>query len=280
LERFEKSHRILCHPLRRKVLRSLFEKDRTLQELSDICAMDHYGLSHRLREMGDALEYDPAGKVYRLTDKGRSIFEWFLRAPSDYICRLLDLEVGAGLNPIRYAGGLAPGDHALLFYEGEPIRRAIVLSFLRAGLRGNSALIYLAAEGRVDRAAEEISRGLADVDMGEGALEVMSAEEWYVGLGRASADLIVENWSRLAERKIEEGYGGLRIATEADGLLEEAKIDPLAIEEGFGKRLPRAFCALCQYDASKLEPEEVVSLIKSHGHALFEGIALGLARSE
>jgi len=80
----------------------------------------------------------------------------------------------------------------------------------------------------------------------------------------------------VEERKIGEGYTGLRIAMEAHGLIQ--KLDLLAIEGRMGKRLPETFCSLCQYDASKLEPDALAELIRNHGHALFEGVALKLER--
>ncbi|MEM3462245.1 MAG: MEDS domain-containing protein [Candidatus Bathyarchaeia archaeon] len=271
--RFERSCRILSHPIRRKILCLLSEGARSFQELSDTCGMNHGKLGYHLRKMAGILEREPEGNLYVLTEEGRMLYEWFLRASLDYMKSVLDLEIGPELNPIKYAESLSPGDHSVLIYESEPIRRAMVLSFLEAGLQEGSALIYLAAEGRVDQAAEEISRGLG---MGaEKGLEVMGAEEWYMGLGEASADLIMENWRRLAKRKLGEGYAGVRVATEAHGLIK--KLDFLAIEERIGKRLPEVFCSLCQYDASKLEPEAIIALLRNHGHALFERVALKLS---
>jgi|YelNatPaOPRAMG01_1025707.scaffolds.fasta_scaffold78274_2 DNA-binding transcriptional ArsR family regulator len=270
---FERACRILSHSVRRRILHLLYEGDRSFQELSDVCGANHGKLGYHLRKMSAILERDPEGGAYRLTREGRLLYEWFLRASSDYVGSLLDLEVGPELNPVRYAEGLSLGDHSVLIYESEPIRRAVALSFLEAGLREGSALVYLAGEGDVDRAAEEISRELG-IAAGKGALEVWSSEEWYLGLGRGSADLIIENWRKLAERKVEEGYMGLRIATEAHGLI--GRLDLSAIEEGLGRRLPQELCTLCQYDASKLEPWDIIALLGSHGHAIFEGIAIGL----
>ncbi|MEM3440209.1 MAG: MEDS domain-containing protein [Candidatus Bathyarchaeia archaeon] len=271
--RFERSCRILSHPIRRKILHLLSEGARSFRELSDICGMNHGKLGHHLRGMAGILERDPGRNLYGLTEEGRMLYEWFLRASMDYMKSVLDLEIGPELNPVKYAGKLSPGDHSVIIYESEPIRRAVALSFLEAGLREGSALIYLAAEGRVGRAAEEIS---SELGMGAGkGLEIMGAEEWYMGLGEASPDLIMENWRRLAKRKLGEGYVGVRVVTEAHGLIK--KLDFLAIEERIGKRLPGTFCSLCQYDASKLEPEAIIALLRNHGHALFERVALKLA---
>jgi len=277
---FEKSLSILRHTVRRKVLEFLWEKERPFVELSAICATDHGKLGYHLRRMKNIVEHDPDRKVYRLTNEGRLIHEWFMEARSDFKKRALDLEVTKKFNPIRYVERLRLGDHATLFYEDEAVKRTVSVPFLRTGLLRDLAVVYLASEHRMDRVAKELRESDMHIEELEerGAFMIMSAEEWYLRRGKASADVIVANWLELARDKMKEGYRGLQVAAEMDAFFDSAKTDELLVyERKLGRGVPQVFCAMCQYKASRLEPDQLVSLVEAHGHGIFEGIALQLA---
>jgi len=260
-------------------LESLCEKDHSFIELRDICVSNHGKLGYHLRKMRDIVERDPIRKVYRLTDEGRLLYQWFIDALSDFMKRRLDLTVTADFNPIRYAEKLSLSDHASFFYEDEALKRAVSLPFLRTGLQGHLAVIYLASEQIMDREAKEIRRSITDIEELEkkGSFTIMSGEEWYLRRGRATADVIINNWLKLAEEKIRQGYKGLQIAGEMAPFIDDAKTSELlTYERKLGKKLSLMACALCMHDAAKLQPELLVSVIKAHGHGIFEGIAFEL----
>lgn len=132
----------------------------------------------------------------------------------------------------------------------------------------------------MDREAKELRESDMHIEELEerGAFTIMSAEEWYLRRGRASADVIIDNWSELAKEKMKEGYRGLQVAVEMDAFFNSRKTGELLVyERKLGRRIPQMFCALCQYKASRLEPDQLVSLVEAHGHGIFEGIALQLA---
>jgi DNA-binding transcriptional ArsR family regulator len=267
---------ILAHPIRRRILESLSEKDRSYDELNKICR-NHGRLAYHLRAMSGMMDKDPDRKVYTLTDNGRATWQWLLRASSDYTKRL-NCEVAPEQNPSTYADKLGLSDHAFFLYDDAYSRRAIAFPFLKAGLTRQMAAVYLPSEEGMDREREEMRRrylGFEELEE-RGAFTIMSAEEWYMRRGKASPDLIINNWSGLAQEKMSQGYKGLQVAGETDVFFENSKTTELfAYERKLGRKLPQSVCAMCMYDTRRLEPKQVMSLIETHGHGIFERIGLG-----
>lgn len=267
---------VLWHPIRRRLLESLWEKDRSFDELNRICR-NHGRLGYHLRSMSGMVTRDPTGKLYRLIDEGRVAWEWLIQASSDYAKRRSDVEVTPAQNPFTYADQLSLSDHAFLMYGDADFRRAIAFPFLRAGLTRRMATIYLASEQGMDKEREEMRSRYIGVEEFEerGAFTIMSAEEWYMHRGKASPDVIVHNWSKLFQEKMREGYKGIRAAAEMDVFFENSKTSELLIyEKKLGRKFPQDLCGMCMYDARKLEPGQVMSLIETHGHGIFERVAL------
>ena len=63
-------------------------------------------------------------------------------------------------NSIKYVEKLSLGDHAILFYYDEIVKRLVSIPFLRSGMRRGIAVVYLASERRMDRVAKEMRRGM------------------------------------------------------------------------------------------------------------------------
>lgn len=76
------------------------------------------------------------------------------------------------------------------------------------------------------------------------------------------------------QEKTRQGYKGIQTAAEMDVFFEKSKTtELLAYERLVGRKLSQSICGMCMYDALRLEPGQVMSLIETHGHAIFERIA-------
>lgn len=178
--------------------------------------------------------------------------------------------------PITYVEKLGCGDHAMLLYRNEIVSRSISIFFLSSGLQRGAAGVYLASERRIDQVTCELRRRGIDTEEREkkGAFAVMSAEEWYLRRGKASADMIIGNWLKLAKDKIKEGYKVLQAVGETDCFFDNGEVKELMVyEKKLGKRFSLPMCALCVYDAARVEPKHFWSLMEAHGHGIFQGIA-------
>jgi len=83
--------------------------------------------------------------------------------------------------PARYARSLKLGDHAVLFYDTEDIKREISFPFLREGLLKGEAAVYLVSENKLDSEKREIQRYGINVDnQRKEAFTIMSALKFCV----------------------------------------------------------------------------------------------------
>jgi len=267
-------HRALAHPIRRRIIECLQERNvLSFRELLKYVGIGNHGkLGFHLKALTGLVERKPSMKKYRLTDRGQLAGEliWDIRFITDRGGRDLAHE------PTRYVRHLRFGDHAVLYYDTEDIKREITFPFLEAGLPKGEAVVYLVSEHKLDSESREIQRYGISVDyFRTEAFTIMSADEWYLKKGKAQAKTIIDNLQKLREEKQKAGFTGLRGAGEMEVFFENAKIkELLRYEAALGRQLASNVCGLCLYDVNRLEEKQVIQLNKYHGHAIFKDIAL------
>jgi len=178
--------------------------------------------------------------------------------------------------PTRYVRHLKFGDHAVLYYDTENIKREITFSFLEAGLPKGEAVVYIAPERKLDSEIREIQRyGISTDYFRNEAFTIMSAEEWYLEKGKTQAKTIIDNWATLLKEKQKAGFTGLRGAGEMEVFFHNAKVEELLrYEAALGRQLAFDLCALCIYNTDWLDERRVIQLNKYHGHEILEDMAL------
>jgi len=266
-------HRALSHPIRRRIIECLQENDLSFRDLVKCLAIGNHGkLGFHIRALKGLVEHDPSMKKYRLTDRGQLAGEliWDIRFIIDRGGRDLVYE------PTRYVRRLKFGDHTLLYYDTENVKREITFSFLEAGLPKGEAVVYIVSEHKLNSEAREIQRyGISGDYLRNGAFTLMSAHEWYLKKGKAQAKTIIANTLALLKEKQKAGFTGLRGAGEMAAFFDYAKIkELLRYEAALGKQLALNLCALCLYDTQRLDEKQIVQLNKCHGHAISKDIAL------
>jgi len=225
-----------------------------------------------MRALRGLIEHDPSTKKYRLTDRGQVAGELI------WDIRFIIARGGRDLanEPTRYVQRLGFGDHAVLYYDTEDVKREITFSFLEAGLPKGEAVVYLVSEHRLNSEVREIQRyGISGDYLRNGTFTLMSAYEWYLEKGKAQAKTIIANWEKLLKEKQKAGFKGLRGAGEMEVFFDNAKIkELLRYEAALGRQLALDLCALCLYDANRLEEKQFIQLNEYHGHEIFKDIAL------
>jgi len=266
-------HRALTHPIRRRIIEYLQERDLSFQELLKSVVISNHGkLGFHLKALGGLVEREPSMKKYRLTDRGQLAGELIWDARFVIARSGQDL----ALKPTRYARRLRLGDHAILFYDTEENMHEITFPFLEAGLLKGEAVVYVVSEHKLDSESREIHRYGISVDQFRGeAFTIMSADEWYLKKGKAQAETIIANWLSLFKEKRKGGFTGLRAATEMKVFFDYAKSEELLrYEAALGRQFTPNLGALCLYDTHRLDEKQFIQLNKSHGHSIFKGIAL------
>jgi len=268
-------HRALAHPIRRRIIERLQERNLSFHELLKyIIVRNHGKLGFHIRALKVAglVECDPSTKNYFLTDRGQLASELIWDARFIIARSGQDL----ALEPRRYARRLRLGDHAILFYDTEDDMHDVSFQFLEAGLLKGEAVVYVVPENRLDSEGREIQRYGISVDrFRKEAFTIMPAEEWYLEKGKAQAEAIIANWLSLSEEKRRGRFAGLRVAGEMKVFFDYAKGEELLkYEASLGRQLLPNLCGLCLYDTHGLDEEQFIQLNKSHGHSIFKGIAL------
>jgi len=270
--------RALAHPIRRHIIEHLLERNNlSFHELLKFVAVRNHGklgFHVRVLRVRGLVELEPRMKRYRLTDRGHLAGELI------WDTRFLIAKGGRNLvlEPRRYVRHLRLGDHAILYYDAEDVKRETSFPFLEAGLLRGEAVVYLVSEHKLDSEGREIQRyGISVEYFQKEAFTVMSADEWYLKKGKAQAETIIANWLTLVKEKQKAGFTELRAATEMEVFFDYAKSKELLRYEAtlgrqFAPNVP--VCALCLYNMHSLDEKQFIQLNKSHGHSIFKGIAL------
>ena len=267
-------HRALAHPIRRRIIECLQERnDLSFRELLKHVGVSNHGkLGFHIKALRGLVEREPSVKKYRLTDRGQLAGELILdiRFTIDRGGRDLAHE------PTRYVRRLRFGDHAVLYYDTEDVKREITFPFLEAGLPKGEAVVYVVSEHKLDSESREIQRyGISADHFSTEAFTIMSADEWYLKKGKAQAKKIIANWQTLIKEKQKAGFTGVRGAGEMEVFFDNAKVkELLRCEAALGRQLAFDLCALCLYDTHRVDENQFVRLKKSHGHLISQDIAL------
>jgi len=263
----------LAHHIRRRILECLQENDLSFRELLNRVGIGNHGkLGFHIRVLRGLVEREPSLKKYRLTDRGRLAGElvWDIRFIIDRGGRALAHE------PTRYVRCLRFGDHAVLYYDTEDVKREITFQFLEAGLSKDEAAVYVVSEHKLDSECREIAYlGISADYFSKKAFTIMSAEEWYLKKGKAQAKTIINNTLRLLKEKQKAGFTGVRAVAEMEVFFDNAKIkELLKYEAALGRELAFDLCALCLYNTDWIDQKQVIQLNKCHSHLISKDIAL------
>ena len=278
----EEIHKALAHPIRRRIIECLQERIAlSFNELLKCVAIPNHGkLGFHIRALRGLVEREPSMKKYRLTDRGQlaASLIWDTRYRIARGGRDFALELA--LKPAIYVQRLRLGDHSILFYDSEDVKRKISFPYLLAGLLKSEAVVYVVSEDKMSSEDREIQRYGINVDsFRHEAFTIMSDDEWFLKRGKAKAETIIANLKTLIKEKQKTGFTGVRVAVEMNLLSDYNSAELLRLEATLGRPTYAVanlsnLIGLCSYDTHRLDEEQFIKLNNSHGHSIFKGIAL------
>jgi len=264
--------KILSHSMRRRIITCLLEQGSlSFNDLLKLVTSKNHGeLGFHLRALKGLIEKKSSDE-YSLTNKGL-LAAGLLDDISLILARITQDLLSS---PIRYVQSLAFGDHAFFPCNSETNKKDTCFSYLRAGLANGEAAVFFAREQKLDSYVHEIQRyGISAEYIDEEALVIMSAEEWYINKGKAHAQTIISNWTKLLKAKQKAGFLGLRGAGEMDVFFDCAKTrELLAYERMLGRKFTLKSCTLCIYDDNRLDERQFRQMANLHGHIISKDIA-------
>lgn len=261
------SQKALAHPIKRRIIESLQDRDLSFTELQNVVAEKNHGrFGYHLRSLKAFVELDSSTRKYRLTSRGKLLAGGIQSFRS---ITLLNQEY------VKYVQNLSLGDHGVVFYAEEDFKRSVSFPFLKAGIARNEAIVYVVSENKLNSETREMRRYGLNLDkLPKEAFTIMSAYEWYLEKGKAQGETIIANWQELLKQKMKVGFTRLRVAGETEVFVDYAKTSELLrYEELLGRQLTMNIVALCLYKRDRFTDEQFVHAYNSHGHLISKGIA-------
>jgi hypothetical protein len=175
---------------------------------------------------------------------------------------------------------LRSGDHLCGFYRNDPERDAIVIPFIEDGLVNGSKCTCVVDSCTPAEVVERLSQDLDVTSHLEARmLEVLTAEETYLGQGSFIADVMLQFW----ESKGRASYGDTIPASPVRNLgdmswahRQDSCFDALINYEAEINRIMHEFpqINLCLYDLSRCSGEIVLDVLKTHPKVMLGGMVI------
>lgn len=175
----------------------------------------------------------------------------------------------------KTVGGMQFGDHLCLLYDHDYERRAILVAYIRDGLRADHKIIYVSDTDGADGILAFLNQDpdAAGLDlagaMERGQLVVRTAEEAYIATGRFDPDQILGLFATDIDLAMVQGYAGVRATGEATWTLRGWPGSERFAE--FEQKVDDAFrtseinaMSICQYDRRWFSAKPLQTLLHTH----------------
>ena len=259
------SYRAISHSQNRKIIECLHDKNLSFTDLLNRVGADsnHGKFGYHLRTLSKFVELEPTRKEYKLTYRGRLLFDII----SDF-----RRQTSKGNRQLRYAEQLTAGDHAFALFDSESFKRDMIFPFFEAGLSRGFAAVYIVGEEKLDSEVSALKKYGIDLDsLPTGAFTLMPSFEWYIRKGKAEGRAIIENLQMLLKEKKEAGFVGVWGATEMAVFIDNGKGNELLqYEKSLGRQFGLDVGGICLFDKKRFEEMDISQIFKSHGHVISE----------
>lgn len=173
---------------------------------------------------------------------------------------------------------LVAGDHVCAVYTGTAARDAVLLPYLRAGLRRGDKVVAAVDSTSPTSLKDALGDGVDGVDgqIASHQLELGTADDAYLPRGDFSAAGTIGYWDDLVGPAIrDDGYGFARVLGEMSWKMRGRRDEFLRYEaelNRFAPRYPQAI--LCLYDLAKFGGGILTDLLQTHPKLLMNGVYL------
>ncbi len=168
---------------------------------------------------------------------------------------------------------LRPGDHVCYFYDAPAVQLETIATYLVEGLKNGERTIYVYNHHTPKDILDAISAHQLDVkaEQARGALILLTAQEAYMPQGFFDVTAVFNLTKELLKKTLQEGYRGIRAASEMDWALDSPKHSheligyELMMDHFFMSEQP-PITGVCQYERKRF-PGIVVEGME-HAHRL------------
>lgn len=178
---------------------------------------------------------------------------------------------------IKTLEGLAPSDHAVLFYSDIHAKRELVFPFLQVALKNDGVAVYVTEHEPFDEVKGAMRRWGINVDKREsnGSLAITNYQTVTTPDARLDDSKINQSLLDLVK------HGGpVRVAADPTLLVKRGMADEVVRRErALRRRLELPLTMVCPYEetvADMKEGEFLIQMLRTHSHVVFPGIAMPL----
>lgn len=178
-------------------------------------------------------------------------------------------QIVSGLSGLQ----LQSGDHLCVFYRGEAERDALLVPFLREGLRaGHKCVCVMDQADPHTLAATLMADPSVPADVADDQLDVLTSEESYLRTGAFATEAMLEFWDARMDRAAKAGYPFTRAVGEMTWALEDvAGVEELIPYEAELNRSLRQYAqvGLCFYDLNQFTNGQLLlNVMRTHPKVL------------
>lgn len=183
---------------------------------------------------------------------------------------------------------LKPTNHVIFLYESTEVKQKVLFECVKAGLKNNEAVAYIATEGHPSQIKEAMKRFGIEVEKNEtsGALRVLGCDDFYIIDGRFDVKTTIGLIREMYNEALKKGFIGWRGIGEMTCFFENNLVhEMIDYERALHRVLDIPVIAICAFNNKVLmdfgNPMNLYSeLARAHGTVLFTGIDKELGRIE
>lgn len=176
--------------------------------------------------------------------------------------------MGGGRGSSASLGSLPPGTHLCAFHREPGELTRIAATFVGQGLSVGDQLLYVTSDGDAEALFDALPDHLAARDaLATGQLQVTSFADAYGTYRPEDLDVVADGFRAAADQARKDGFPGLRVAAEMDGLApllgsSEEVLHWERLCTGLQREL--GVSSVCLYDAGNLDDEYIELLTREH----------------
>jgi len=166
------------------------------------------------------------------------------------------------------------GEHETYFYDAAKQKHKVLFSNLETGVDAGCSTLYIASGENVDTVQAKLRTfGFQSDDPKQ--LRIVPSHQWYTPDGTFNAKRVVDQYRRLIDEALDNGFAGLYVSADASDTLDylskkgmvEAWMD---YEHSLGTTFKFPMEAICAYDAEQIKSngQLLFQLIKDHKHTI------------
>lgn len=166
------------------------------------------------------------------------------------------------------------GDHYCGIYRTDDDHRAIVVDFIREGVRRHEKMLYIVNVQSSLQLRTTLQQANIDVEqlLASQQLTILTAKEAYLKHGQFDPDKMLQLLGEVTDNALAEGYAALRVTGEMTWALagEPGSERLVEYESRLNEFFPTKKCyAICQYDRRQFDADMLLDVLHTHPKVLF-----------